>query len=90
MILTAALSVNETIGFLSTAQVVSVIDNILDLVRAHASTDVDACRVVSYALAVTTIDSEGHLHAHMLMPEGQTMEESMALREQCQELLPTE
>ena len=90
MILTALAVSNETIGFLSTAQVMSVIDNILDLVRAHASTDVDACRVVSYVLAVTTIDSEGQLHAHVLMPEGQTMEESMLLREQCQQLLPTE
>lgn len=89
MILTA-LAVNETIAFFPTAQVMSVIDNVLDLIRAHTSTDIDACRVVSYALAVTTIDSDGQLHAHMLMPEGQTMEESMLLREQCQELLPTE
>lgn len=89
MILTA-LAVNEAIAFFPTAQVMSVIDNVLDLIRAHTSTDLDACRVVSYALAVTTIDSEGQLHAHMLMPEGQTMEESMLLREQCQELLPTE
>lgn len=87
MILTA-LAINDTVAYLSTAQIMSVVDNILDIVRAHST--YDACRVVSYALAVTTIDSDGQLHAHMLMPAEQTVEETAALREQCQDLLPTE
>ena len=87
MILTA-LAINHTVAYLSTAQIFSVVDNILELIRAHSAHDV--CRVVSYALAVTTIDSEGQLHAHMLTPADQTVEETAVLRQQCQELLPTE
>lgn len=85
MILTA-LSINDTVTYLSTAQIMSVVDNVLELVRSHSGQDV--CRVVSYALTVTTIDSEGQLHAHVLTPTDQTLEELLTLREQCQELLP--
>jgi hypothetical protein len=73
---------------LNTAQILSVVDNILNLIRSHGA--IDACRVVNYAIAVTTIDSEGRLHAHMLTPADQTLEETLAMREQCQDLLPTE
>ena len=75
-----------SLTFLHTAQILSVIDNVLDLIRANSGQDV--CRVVNYALAVTTIDGDGHLHAHLLTPADQTLEETLALREQCQELLP--
>lgn len=74
--------------FLHTAQILSVIDNVADLVRAHSGQDV--CRVVNYALAVTTIDSDGKLHAHLLTPADQTLEDTLTLREQCQDLLPME
>ena len=75
-----------SLTFLHTAQIPIVIDNVLDLIRANSGQDV--CRVVNYALAVTTIDGDGHLHAHLLTPADQTLEETLALREQCQELLP--
>lgn len=78
--------INDVVAYLSSAQIVSVIDNIADLIRAHCAQDV--CRVVSYALAATTIDSEGNIHAHMLTPTDQTLDEVLTLREQCQELLP--
>jgi hypothetical protein len=82
------LTIDTLSTMLNLTQILSVIDNILELIRSHGADD--ACRVVNYAIAITTIDSDGRLHAHMLMPEDQTNEQFLILREQCQELLPTE
>lgn len=82
------LTIDTLSAMLNLTQILSVIDNILDLIRSHGADD--ACRVVNYAIAITTIDSEGRLHAHMLTPADQTLDETLAMREQCQNLLPTE
>jgi hypothetical protein len=68
--------------------VLSLADNILAFIRAHSGEDIRC--LASYGLAVTGIDAEGRLHAFMVVPEDQTREQTMVLREQCQEILPTE
>lgn len=67
--------------------VLNLADTILHFVRVHSGEDIR--RLASYAVAVTGIDGAGRLHAFMFLPEDQTREQTLILREQCQELLPT-
>lgn len=69
------------------AVVISLADSILAYVRAHSGEDIRC--LANYALAVTGIDAEGRLHAFMVVPDDQTREETLALRQHCQELFPT-
>jgi hypothetical protein len=77
----------HTTVVLKTHAVITLADTILAFIRAHSGEDIRC--IASYGLAVTGIDSEGRLHAFMFVPEDQTREETLVLREQCQELLPT-
>lgn len=70
------------------AAVISVADTILALIRAHSGEDIRC--LASYGVAVTGIDTEGRLHAFMFVPEDQTREQTLTLREQCEDLLPTQ
>jgi hypothetical protein len=65
----------------------SLADTILQFIRAQSGEDIRC--LDSYALGVTGIDAEGQLHVFMFLPRDLTREETLALREQCQELLPT-
>jgi hypothetical protein len=73
---------------LNLTQIMSVADNILAFIRTHSGEDIRC--LASYGLAATGIDGEGRLHAFMFLPDEQTLEETLTLREQTQDLLPTE
>jgi hypothetical protein len=67
---------------------ISVIDNVLEIVRSQHGPAITTARVLVYAVSTVTIDEDGTLRANLTLPDDCTPEMLKLLRTECAELLP--